>query len=159
MLEFYPAFAHGGYVYASAYSVAQDRNFIAIFRAPIKRATDPAAWELFRHGSVWHNDDSELGGYGLWGQTLAGQVDAGGTLWAMFNTLDSKTIGAVNLAQRPWSKPFRDRGFVLSGNRAEPDLPPDGVRKFQAGGDAGCPWDGAALLGFRRAPGTERNSA
>jgi len=115
-MEFFPAFAHEGYVYASATSVALNRNFNVIFRAPIERATEPAAWEVFRHGSVWHAEDVEHEASGLWGQTFSGQVDAAGTLWAMFPSRDSKQWGTINLAQRPWNKPLRDRGFVLSGH-------------------------------------------
>ena len=34
----------------------------------------------------------------------------------MFNSRDSKGMGTVNLAQRPWNQPLRPRGFVLSGH-------------------------------------------
>ncbi len=46
LLEFYPAFVHQGYVYAPATSVALNRDFNALFRAPLERATEPKAWEL-----------------------------------------------------------------------------------------------------------------
>ena len=101
LMEFFPAFAHDGYVYAPATSVALNRNFNVLFRSPIEQATEPAAWEVFRHGSVWHAEDVEHESHGLWGQTFSGQVDAAGTLWAMFTSLDSKNWGTVNLAQRP----------------------------------------------------------
>jgi hypothetical protein len=34
----------------------------------------------------------------------------------MFNSRDSKGMGTVNLARRPWNQPFRLHGFVLSGH-------------------------------------------
>jgi hypothetical protein len=52
MLEFYPAFVHRGFVYAPATSVALNRNYNALFRAPLERAAEPGAWELFQNGSL-----------------------------------------------------------------------------------------------------------
>jgi hypothetical protein len=116
LMEGYPAFAHEGYVYAPATSVALNRNFQGVFRAPIERATDAGAWEVFRHGSFWHSEDVEHESCGLWGQTPSCWIDSAGTLWAMFNSRDSKNKGTVNLARRPWNQPFRPRGFVLTGH-------------------------------------------
>ena len=116
LMEGYPAFAHEGYVYAPMTSVALNRNFNTIFRVPIERATEPAAWEVFRHGSVWHAEDVEHEARGLWGQTFSGQVDAAGTLWAMFTGLDSKNGARSIWRNGPGDKPLRDRGFVLSGH-------------------------------------------
>ena len=84
LLEFYPAFTHGGFVYAPATSVALNRNYNALFRAPVERAAEPGAWELFENGSVWHAEDVENEAYGLWGQTFSGWVDRHGVLQAMF---------------------------------------------------------------------------
>ena len=116
LLEFYPAFSHQGFLYVPATSVALNRNFNALFRVPLERATDPKAWELARHGSLWHSEPVESEHYGLWGQTFSGSVAADGTLWALFNSRDASGMGTVNLARRPWKKPLRERGFVLSGH-------------------------------------------
>ena len=97
-------------------SVALNRNFQGIFRAPLERATEAGAWEIFRHGSFWHAEDVEHEAYGLWGQTPACRVDSAETLWTMFNSRDSKGMGTVSLAQRPWNQPLRPSGFVLSGH-------------------------------------------
>ena len=116
LMEFYPAFAHDGYLYAPATSVALNRNFNVIFRASSERAAEPDAWKIFQHGSVWHAEDVENEFFGLWGQTLSGWVAANGTLQAMFNSRDAKGFGTVNLAHRPWKQPLRKRGFVLTGH-------------------------------------------
>ncbi len=116
LMEFFPAFTHDGYLYAPATSVALNRNFNVLFRAPLERAMEPGAWEIFRHGSVWHAEDVENEFFGIWGQTFSGWVDAGGTFRVMFNSRDAKGFGTVNLAQRPWKQPLRKRGFVLTGH-------------------------------------------
>ena len=116
LMEFFPAFTHGGFLYAPATSVALNRNFNVLFRVPLQRAGEPGAWEIARYGSLWHSDDVESESDGLWGQTFSGRVDADGTLWVMFNSRDSKGFGTVNLARRPWSRPLRERGFVLTGH-------------------------------------------
>ena len=121
LLEFFPAFVHQGFVYAPATSVALNRNFNVVFRAPLERADDPAAWALFQHGSVWHADDVEHEHYGIWGQTFSGAIDGKGILHAMFPSRDSQGRGTINLAQRPWRQPLRKRGFVLTGH-AGPSL-------------------------------------
>ncbi len=41
LLEYYPAFVHRGFVYAPATSVALNRNYNALFRAPLERAAEP----------------------------------------------------------------------------------------------------------------------
>ncbi|MCL5096151.1 MAG: hypothetical protein M1608_01180 [Candidatus Omnitrophica bacterium] len=117
LLEFYPAFAQDGFVYAPATSVALNRNFNAIFRAPLEQAEQPSAWTLFQYGSVWHSEDRENERFGIWGQTFSGFVDGQGTLQAMFPSRDAEGRGTINLAQRPWNEPFRERGFVLSGHQ------------------------------------------
>ena len=117
LLEFFPAFAHGGFVYAPATSVALNRNFNALFRAEIGRADDPSAWTLFRHGSVWHAEDAENEFLGLWGQTFSGGVDRTGMLRVMFPSRDRQGRGTINLAERLWDAPMRERGFVLTGHQ------------------------------------------
>jgi hypothetical protein len=117
LLEFFPAFAHRGQVYAPATSVALNRNFNVLFRADLERADDPAAWRLFQHGSVWHAEDVEHEFHGIWGQTFSGAVDRKGTLRVMFPSRDAQGRGTINLAQHPWHKPLRPRGFVLTGHQ------------------------------------------
>lgn len=117
LLEFFPAFTHKGVLYAPATSVALNRNFNVLFQAPLERATEPGAWKIAQHGSLWHSEDVEQESYGLWGQTLSGCVDADGTLRAMFNSRDADGFGTVNLARRQWKQPLRERGFVLTGHQ------------------------------------------
>ena len=111
LMEFYPAFAHDGWVYAPATSVALNRNFQIIFRAPLEKAADPQAWEIYRHGSAWHAADAPNEAYGIWGQTFSGWVDGQERLWAMFPSRNAAGYGTINLAERPWSRPLRARGF------------------------------------------------
>jgi hypothetical protein len=117
LMEFFPAFAQGGFVYAPATSVAINRNFNALFRAPLEKADQPSAWTLFQYGSVWHAEDLEAEHFGIWGQTYSGFVDAHGTLQVMFPSRDAKGRGTINLAHRPWKEPLRKRGFVLSAHQ------------------------------------------
>lgn len=116
LMEFFPAFAYRGSVYAPATSVGVNRNFNAIFRVPLERADDPSAWTVFQQGSVWHAEDSENEHFGIWGQTFSGAVDGKGVLHAMFPSRDSQGRGTINLAQRPWHQPLRKRGLVLTGH-------------------------------------------
>jgi hypothetical protein len=113
IVEFYPAFAHGGFAYAPATSVAANRSFQAVFRAPLERAHEPAAWEAFALGSVWHDEAVPFEARGIWGQTFSGQVGPDGHLRAFFPSRTAGDRGAIGIASRPWAKPFRD-GFVLS---------------------------------------------
>jgi hypothetical protein len=115
LMEFFPAFAYEGRVYAPATSVALNRNFQGLFSAPLDRAMDPAAWELTRAGSVWHSEDVENESYGIWGQTFTGFVDKGKVFHVMFPSRDRDGMGTINLASRPWENPLRD-GFVLTGH-------------------------------------------
>lgn len=121
LMEFFPAFAHGGFAYAPSTSVALNRNFNVLFRAPLEHAHEPAAWSLFQHGSVWHAEDVEHEFHGIWGQTFSGVVDQKGMLHAMFPSRDAQGRGTINLAQRRWHNPLRTRGFVLTGH-AGPSL-------------------------------------
>jgi hypothetical protein len=117
LLEYYPAFVHRGYVYAPATSVALNRNYNALFRAPLERAAEPGAWELVQNGSLWHAEDVENEAYGLWGQTFSGWVDENGVLRVSFHSRDPKGMGTVNVAARPWNQPLRKSGFVMSGHQ------------------------------------------
>jgi len=117
LLEYYPAFVHRGFVYAPATSVALNRDYNALFRAPLERAAEPGAWELFRSGSLWHSEDVENEAYGLWGQTFSGWVDAKGVFRVSFHSRDAKGMGTVNVAARRWDQPLRKSGFVMSGHQ------------------------------------------
>jgi len=154
LMEGFPAFAHEGYVYAPATSVALNRDFQVLFRAPLARATEPASWEICRYGSFWHTENVEHEAYGLWGQTPACRVDPAGVLWAMFNSRDRQGMGTVNLARRSWNQPLRSRGFVLSGHagpsftclrRAFRSFELDAAMRVQ--GTARLFWDSDAPLG------------
>ncbi|MCL5005906.1 MAG: hypothetical protein M1404_05175 [Acidobacteria bacterium] len=118
LMEGYPAFVDAGYVYAPATSVARNRNFQVIFRAPLEMATDPKAWEIFRYGSAWHSEGVPNESYGIWGQTFSGWVDQRGVLRVMFPSRNTKGYGTINLAERPWLEALRKRGFHFSGDRA-----------------------------------------
>jgi hypothetical protein len=117
LLEYYPAFVHRGFVYAPATSVALNRDYNALFRAPLERAAEPGAWELFQNGSLWHSEDVENEFYGLWGQTFSGWVDGKGMLRVSFHSRDPKGMGTVNVAARRWNQPKRKSGFVMSGHQ------------------------------------------
>lgn len=118
LMEFYPAFVDTGWVYAPATSVARNRDFQMIFRAPLERADDSDAWKIVRHGSVWHSEAVPNEGYGIWGQTFSGWVGSNGRLWAMFPSRDKQGNGTINLASCSWTEPLRARGFHLSGHHA-----------------------------------------
>ena len=117
LLEYYPAFVHRGFVYAPATSVALNRDYNALFRAPLEGAAEPGAWELFQNGSLWHSEDVENEYYGLWGQTFSGWVDGKGMLRVSFHSRDPKGMGTVNVATRRWEQPMRKSGFVMSGHQ------------------------------------------
>ncbi len=116
LMEFFPAFQHDGYVYAPATSVALNRDFQAVFRAPAGKAHLADAWEICQLGSVWHAEPVPNEHYGIWGQTFTGFVDKTGSFNVMFPSRDPRGIGTINLARRPWNKPYRECGFVLGGH-------------------------------------------
>lgn len=117
LLEFFPAFVHEGFVYMPATSVALNRNFQCLFKAPLEEAHRPEAWRMEQHGSVWHALPVENEYHGIWGQTFSGFVDAAGFLNVLFPSRDRDGKGTINLARRPWDRPYREQGFVLSGHR------------------------------------------
>ncbi len=121
LMEFFPVFVRDGFLYAPATSVALNRNFNILFRVPLDCADDPAAWEMARHGSLWHSETVENEHYGLWGQTFSASIDERDTMWVMFNSRDEKGLGTVNLARRPWNQPMRPQGFVFNGHQG-PDF-------------------------------------
>ena len=112
-MEYYPAFVHDGYIYAPATSVALNRNFQCIFRAPIEEAHHAAAWEVYQYGSVWHAEISAPEAQGIWGQTFSAQVTKAGLMRAYFTSKTREDTGTVHIARREWNRPYRD-GFVLS---------------------------------------------
>jgi hypothetical protein len=116
LLEFFPAFIHDGFVYAPATSVALNRNHQAMFRVPIERAMEPDAWELSQDGSVWHAEPVENEAFGIWGQTFSGFVGRDGIFNVMFPARDVEGRGTINLARRPWDRPWREDGLVISGH-------------------------------------------
>lgn len=117
LLEFHPSFAHDGWLYAPATSVALNRNVQALFRAPLERAMDPTAWELHQMGSVWHAEPVENEHDGIWGQAFTGFIGADGFFNVLFPSRDPGGFGTINLARRPWDSPWRDHGFVVSAHR------------------------------------------
>ena len=117
LLEFFPAFTHEEYVYMPSTSVAINRNYQGMFLALIEEAHRPEAWELIQRGSVWHADPTENEAHGLWGQTFSGFIDDEGFFNVMFPSRDPEGQGTINLARRPWNKPYREQGFVASGHR------------------------------------------
>ena len=116
LLEFHPAFAHEGYVFAPCTSVARNRNYQGLFRVPAEQALDPDAWELWRCGSLWHAEPVENEHEGIWGQTISGFVDAQGTFSVAFPSRDDDNRGTINIAKRPWDSWYREQGFVVSGH-------------------------------------------
>jgi hypothetical protein len=115
--EPFPMMVYDGYVYAPYASVALNRNFQAIYRAKLEEAHRPEAWQLFQYGTAWHSEPVVNEGMGIWGQSFSGFVDRDGQFQVLFPSRERETnLGTISLATRPWAKPLRDRGFVLSGH-------------------------------------------
>lgn len=117
LAEFFPAFVHGGRVYAPATSVALNRSFQSMFSAPVEEAHRPEAWRIERLGSLWHVEPEPWEARGIWGQTLAGVVAPDGRLRVMFPCKNASDVGTISIAGRPFAKPLR-HGFVLAGPNA-----------------------------------------
>ncbi len=117
LMEYFPAFVHDGHVYAPSTSVALNRNYQMLQRAPLEEAHRPEAWELCQQGSLWHAEPVEHEAYGIWGQTFSGCVDPEGVLRVMYPSRDAAGMGTINLASRRWDAPWRRAGFVLSGHQ------------------------------------------
>ncbi len=115
LLEYFPAFLHDGCLYAPATSVAANRNYQALFRVRPEEAMDPAAWENVAWGGLWHAEPRPEEYAGIWGQTFSGFVDKQGCFTVMFPSRNADNRGTLNLAQRPWDRPYREQGFVLAG--------------------------------------------
>ena len=115
LMEGYPAFRDSQYIYAPATSVAKNRDFQCIFKAPIEQAHLPSAWRLDVHGSLWHSEDRENEYYGIWGQTFSGALDRSGALRVLFPSKDRSNTGTINTAIRQWNAPLA-HGFHLSAH-------------------------------------------
>ena len=149
LLEFYPAFVHRGFVYAPATSVALNRNYNALFRAPLERAAEPGAWELVQNGSVWHAEDVENEAYGLVGADV---LRVGG--W-------ERRVAGVLSQPRPEGDGHRERGRPalepaaaeervrdVGSSGAEPDVAAARLRGLSARRDAALARHGAAADGL-----------
>lgn len=117
IVEFFPAFCHEGFVYAPATSVAMNRSFQGVYRAPIEDAHLPEAWGIYQHGTVWHSEDVPAEKLGIFGQTFSGFVDSRGRLNALFPACDGDGLGSTNVVSRLWAQPIRERGFHLSAHK------------------------------------------
>ena len=116
--EFFPAFVHEGYVYAPFTSVAANRGYQVLLRAPVERAHEPDAWETYQAGSLFHWEGVPSEAHGIWGQSFTGFVDPDGTHRIMFTSRNAEDCGTVNFARRPWGRPLA-HGFRVSA----PDAP------------------------------------
>ncbi|MCE5257739.1 MAG: hypothetical protein LLG44_01585 [Chloroflexi bacterium] len=112
-VESFPVFPHAGYLYAPNTSVARNRTYQVIYRAPIEEAHRAEAWEVYQNGSVWHAEAEDNEAWGIWGQTFSAEVEADGTMWAMYACKNSQDRGTINIARRPWLQPYK-HGGVLS---------------------------------------------
>ncbi|MBN2308362.1 MAG: hypothetical protein JXR94_05290, partial [Candidatus Hydrogenedentes bacterium] len=154
LLEFFPAFVHESFLYAPATSVALNRNFQALFRVPVEKAMEPEAWALAQPGSLWHAEPVEHEAYGIWGQTFTGFVGRDGLFNVMFASRDSAGLGTINLASRPWNRPYTKQGFVVSGHEG-PSLaclkrsgPPTRIElELEAHGTVALLWNMTGPLG------------
>ena len=113
LAEFYPQFVHDGAVYAPATSVALNRSFQVLYRAPIEQAHMPDAWEISQYGSLWHAEPTPAERSGIWGQTFSAQVAPDGWMRAFYPCKTRDDRGTIHIARRRWDEPYRD-GFTLS---------------------------------------------
>jgi hypothetical protein len=119
--EFYPAFSYDGFVYAPSTSVATNRAYQALFRAPIEHATDRHAWKLVQSGSLYHWEGEIQGP--IFGQTFSAFVEATANnqekMHLMWPSLDKNSVGNLNLGHRDWNRPYADHGFWVSAPSAD----------------------------------------
>jgi len=117
LLEYFPAFVHGGYVYIPATSVSINRNYQYVQRVKIEDVTDSSKYELLNAGSFWHPKDVENEYAGIWGQTFSAFVDSNNdSIYVMFPSKDEKNYGTINLAKASWNHLYRNRGFNFGAN-------------------------------------------
>ena len=112
-VEAYGNWVDQGFVYLPSTSVAANRSFQIIFRARLEEAHRPEAWEVYQHGSSWHDEPVEHEAKGIWGQTFCGFLDGSRRLRVLFPSKDFGDVGSINIAERPLDQPYR-QGFVLS---------------------------------------------
>jgi len=155
-IEAFPAFVHRGFVYDPRTSVGRNRNHQTLWRAPVESAHRADAWELHQAGSLWHAEPTADEGFGIWGQTLAGFVDRTGIHHVLFPSRATPGgEGTIRTAARPWNRPMRERGFVLSGHggasttwtRFAVDAFRLRIRWRRKGGGVRVSWGGSAMLG------------
>ncbi len=122
-VEFFPTFAYNGTVFSPATSVAMNRNYQALFAAPLEQAHDPSAWHLAANGNLWHSRDHADECLGIWGQTFQGFVDPEThQLTVLFPSKNAADEGILTVATRPWDTPHSD-GFTLTAHGG-PSLSP-----------------------------------
>ncbi len=115
-LEFFPVEVHGDKVLAHATSVAMNRNYQAVFEAPLERAHEAAAWRMTDDGNIWHAHDHPDEYVGIWGQTTHGFVDPDtGDYIVMHASRNEQDLGTLGLAHRPWDTPHSD-GFAFTAH-------------------------------------------
>lgn len=115
-VEFHPVSLVNGTVYASATSVAMNRNYQAVFAAPLEQAHDPSAWRLTDDGNMWHAFDHPDDYYGIWGQTYHGCLDNDtGRYVVSYPSKDARNYGVISIATRPWNQPHSD-GFTMTAH-------------------------------------------
>jgi hypothetical protein len=159
-VEYFPCFLHEEFVYAIATSVARNRSYQVLFRAPLDHAHVPDTWEPVRSGSLWHDEPVPHEAAGIWGQTPACVVQDG-TLYAMHPAKNADDCGTINISSRQWDTPFRD-GFVLSA----PNAPALGVLEhtyddvsidanLRVSGSFSLLWAHTAAIGPNRTGGSD----
>ncbi len=116
-VEFFPSFVHDGFVYAPLTSVAANRTYQLLLRAPIEDAHRPEGWAVHQAGSLFHAEPIAGEAMGIWGQAFSGLIDPAGILRVLYPSRRADGVGTINIASRPWSEPTR-RGFWLSGPNA-----------------------------------------
>lgn len=117
LMEFFPYFQHDGYLYATATSVACNRTYQGVWRAPIEQAHQPEAWQFVQDGSAWSWYPSDYEACGLWGQTFSRVVTADGTQYALYPSKTAGNVGTISLAKGTWMGQ-REQGFRLSAPNA-----------------------------------------
>lgn len=108
---------HDGHIYVCQYSVASNRSYHSLFRAPVESAHEPSSWEPYRNGSVFHAEPIKSESMGIWGQPLHGYVDTEGRFQIMYPAKNQQNRGTINFASCDWNSPFKN-GFWLSGTTA-----------------------------------------
>jgi len=152
-IEFFPAFVHEGFVYAPLTSVAANRGYQVMYRAPLEDAHRPGSWSVWQAGSLFHAEPNAWEAHGIWGQTFAGIVESSGVFQVMYPSRSRESVGSINLASRRWDEPFQ-RGFWVSA----PDAPSLALvlrrfrefrldAQFRATGDWQLVWNHNAPLG------------